>query len=319
MEAWGSEAAVEAREVAFSYGARRALAGVSFTVGRGEVFGFLGPNGGGKSTLFKVLATLLPLQAGTVSVLGRDLAAEPRAVRRRLGVLFQSPGLDLELTCRENLLHHGHLYGLRGGELARRLDQALVRFGLAGRRGEKVRTLSGGLRRRLEIAKALLHGPELLLLDEPSTGLDPGARRELGSILEELSGEGVTVLLTTHFIEEGDRCHRLALLDGGRIVARGAPEELKREIGGDVVTLTSRQPEALAGELARRFGVEARPVPGEAGAVRFSAQGAHRRVAEIAAALQGRFESVTVARPSLEDVFLRHTGHSLWRGEETVG
>jgi ABC-2 type transport system ATP-binding protein len=317
--AGSTEPAVEARGVEFSYprrrgaGRRQALAGIGFQVGGGEIFGFLGPNGGGKTTLFRILATLARPEAGSLRVFGFDLGTQAREVRRRLGVVFQNPGLDLQLTVRENLLHQGRLYSLGGRDLAGRIGAALERFGLADRRDQRALELSGGLRRRVEIAKALLHGPRLLLLDEPSTGLDPGARRDLWDTLEALRREGVTVLLTTHFMEEGDRCDRLALLDRGTIVAEGAPAALKEEIGGDVVTLAGPEPEGLARDLADRF-------PGVAPAVRDGAvlltrERAHEMVARLVEAFPGRIDSVTVARPTLEDVFLRRTGNRLYGGE----
>jgi ABC-2 type transport system ATP-binding protein len=314
-------AAVEAQALAFTYPARGkaaaaprpALAGIDFRVRPGEVFGFLGPNGGGKTTLFRILATLAAPGAGQVWVFGADLARQAAEVRRRLGVVFQSPGLDLQLTVRENLLHHGHLYGLRGSALAGRIDAALERFGLADRRDQRALELSGGLRRRAEIAKALLHGPRLLLLDEPSTGLDPGARRDLWATLEGLKADGVTVLLTTHFMEEGDRCDRLALLQDGALVAEGTPAALKEEIGGDVITLTGPEPERLAADLAARFPDLAFAV--RDGAVRLERERAHELVARLVEALPGRVAAVTVARPTLEDVFLRRTGRGLYGTE----
>jgi len=314
--------AVEARGVQFTYPGkarggvpREALAGIDFDVAAGEVFGFLGPNGGGKTTLFRILATLARPTAGSVRVFGHGLAAEARQIRRLLGVMFQSPGLDLQLTVRENLVHQGHLHGLSGKTLAGRIDAGLDRFGLTERSGQKTKELSGGLRRRVEIAKALLHAPRLLLLDEPSTGLDPGARRDLWETLEALRREGVTVLLTTHFMEEGDRCDRLALLDGGKIVAEGTPAALKGEVGGDVVTLTGPDPEGLARDVAARF-PELSPSLRD-GAVRLTRDRGHELVARLAEAFAGRFDSVTVARPSLEDVFLRQTGRRLF-GEDEV-
>jgi ABC-2 type transport system ATP-binding protein len=282
---------------------------VSFEVAPGEIFGFLGPNGGGKTTLFRILATLARPDRGEVRVFGADLMRAAAAVRRRLGVVFQSPSLDVQLTVAENLTHQGHLYGLKGKELAGRIGEALERFGLADRRAQRALELSGGLRRRAEIAKALLHRPSLLLLDEPSTGLDPLARRELWSTLEELRGGGVTVLLTTHFMEEGDRCDRLALIDRGTVVAEGTPGALKEEIGGDVITLAGPEPEALARDLAARWpelGAEVRD-----GAVRLERERAHEMVARLVEALPGRVQSVTVARPTLEDVFLHRTGRRL--------
>jgi ABC-2 type transport system ATP-binding protein len=309
--------AVAATGLEYSYRDRKALQGLGFAVAPGEIFAFLGPNGGGKTTLFRILATLARPERGTVSVFGRVVTDDAAAVRRLLGVVFQAPSLDLQLTVRENLLHHGWLYGLAGRELARRVDEQLERFGLAERAGERAAALSGGLRRRVEIAKALLHAPRLLLLDEPSSGLDPGARRDLWAVLERLRGEGVTVLLTTHHMEEADRCDRLALLDRGALVAEGAPAALKREIGGDVVTLAGEDPGSLARELAGRF-PELRPevVDGAGGAVvRLESERGHELVPRLAEAFPGRLQAVTVARPTLEDVFLQRTGHRLY-GEE---
>ncbi|HEY0557559.1 MAG TPA: ATP-binding cassette domain-containing protein, partial [Thermoanaerobaculia bacterium] len=253
-------------------------------------------------------------------VFGADLATQAREIRRRLGVVFQSPSLDLQLTVHENLRHQGHLHGLRGADLAARIAAGLDRFGLTDRAGQRAAELSGGLRRRAEIAKALLHAPRLLLLDEPSTGLDPGARRDLWETLEALRAQGVTVLLTTHFMEEGDRCDRLALLSRGSIVASGAPIDLKAEIGGDVVTLTattagdSEGLDRLAQDIAALH-PELVPQVRE-GTVRLESERGHELAARLAAELPGRIEAVTVARPTLEDVFLRRTGHRLYSAQD---
>ncbi len=295
---------------------RKALDGLSFQVAAGEIFGFLGPNGGGKTTLFRILATLARPQGGTVRVFGTDLASQAPAVRRRLGVVFQNPSLDIHLTVRENLVHQGHLYGLGGRDLAGRIDAALERFGLSDRGSQRALELSGGLRRRVEIAKALLHGPRLLLLDEPSTGLDPGARRDLWSTLEDLRREGVTVLLTTHFMEEGDRCDRLALIDRGILVGEGSPAAMKEEIGGDVITLSAPDLEALSRDLGTRFPDLAPEI--RDGAVRLERERGHELVARLIEALPGRVDSVTVARPTLEDVFLHRTGRRLYGIEEAA-
>jgi ABC-2 type transport system ATP-binding protein len=311
-------AAVEAQGVEYAYrtrkaGLRRALDGVSFEIPAGEIFGFLGPNGGGKTTLFRILSTLAKPQGGSVRVFGADLATQAAEVRRRLGVVFQNPSLDVQLTVRENLMHQGHLYGLSGRTLAERIGAALERFGLADRQAQRALELSGGLRRRVEIAKSLLHGPRLLLLDEPSTGLDPGARRDLWSTLESLRREGVTILLTTHFMEEGDRCDRLALIERGTLVGEGSPADLKQEIGGDVITLDGPDAEALARDLAARF-PDLDPQIRD-GAVRLERERGHELVARLIEAFPGRVDSVTVARPTLEDVFLHRTGRRLY-GEE---
>jgi ABC-2 type transport system ATP-binding protein len=305
-----SQIAVDARDVAFSYGDRRALAGVSFQIPEAQIFGFLGPNGGGKTTLFRILATLLSSQSGSIRVLGSDLAREASLIRLQIGVVFQEPSLDPHLTVLENLIHQGYFYGLRGQELRQRCEDLLTRFRLDDRRGDRVSTLSGGMKRRVEICKSLLHRPRLLLLDEPSSGLDPGARRDLWTVLDDLRAtQDVTVLLTTHFIEEGDRCDRLALVDSGRIVALGRPETLKQEIGGDVVVLSSAEAESLGEQLANRFGLEV-TVHGDV--VRFEHSRAHELVGDLIAFSAGRIQALTISKPTLEDVFLRRTGHGLW-------
>jgi len=319
-----SPAALVASGVGHAYGGRQALDEVSFRVGSGEIFGFLGPNGAGKSTLFRILSTQVrPLfrilstqvrpQRGAVEVFGLDLVTEQRAVRRQIGVVFQSPSTDVQLTVAENLRCQGRLYGLDRHTLAARATHYATALGVEDRLDDRVGTLSGGLRRRVEVAKALLHEPRLLLLDEPSSGLDPGARRDLWALLEQLVREaGVTVALTTHFIEEADRCDRLALLDGGRVVEEGAPEALRRQIGGDVVTLTTADPAALRDDLRAHFEIDSTV---HAETVRFERPQAHELIGRLAEAFPGRIAAVTVARPTLEDVFLVHTGHSLWEGE----
>ncbi len=292
-----SQIAVDARDVAFSYGDRRALAGVSFQIPEAQIFGFLGPNGGGKTTLFRILATLLSSQSGSIRVLGSDLAREASLIRLQIGVVFQEPSLDPHLTVLENLIHQGYFYGLRGQELRQRCEDLLTRFRLDDRRGDRVSTLSGGMKRRVEICKSLLHRPRLLLLDEPSSGLDPGARRDLWTVLDDLRAtQDVTVLLTTHFIEEGDRCDRLALVDSGKIVAMGRPETLKQEIGGDVVVLSSAEAESLGEQLANRFGLEV-TVHGDV--VRFEHSRAHEFVGDLIAFSAGRIQALTISKPTL--------------------
>lgn len=310
----GHEAAMAVSEISYRYGERVALDGLSFDVAEGEIYGLLGPNGGGKTTLFDLLSSLRPLQTGGVRVFGRDLGRDAIAVRRLIGVAFQSPSLDVHLRVRENLMHQGHLYGLHGERLAKRISALLERLELSDRAADKVDELSGGLQRRVEIAKALIHEPRLLLLDEPSTGLDPGIRRELWSLLEELrDAERVTVLLTTHFMEEGDRCDRVGLLDRGQLVAEGRPGELKKQLGGDVVRIGTARPTDVQRELKSAFGVSARVGPE---LVWFERQDAHQQVVSIVEALSGRIRSISVAQPTLEDVFLESTGHGFWEGEQ---
>lgn len=298
---------------------RRALDGVSFDIAPGTTFGFLGPNGSGKTTLLRLLATLLSPQRGTVRVAGRPLPAERAAVRRALGVVFQSPSLDLQLTVAENLRCQGRLYGLGGRKLTARIDALLDRFDLTERAPDRAEALSGGLRRRVEIAKALLHDPQLLLLDEPSTGLDVRARREMWEILERLRDGGMTAIVSTHFIDEAERLDRLLLLDSGRIVAHGSPRELTDQLGGSVVTVTPRQSGGgddevarnLAAEIARRVPELAAPPTVHRGRVRFEHEDAGALVAGLSDALGDRIDGIAVSRPTLEDVFLARTGHGL--------
>jgi ABC-2 type transport system ATP-binding protein len=299
--------AVEVENLVCRYGQRVALRGISFSVAPGEIFGLLGPNGGGKTTLFRVLATLFDPDEGSARVFGLDVTRESARIRQRIGVVFQNQSLDRRLTTAENLLHQGHLYGLRGGALRGRIAQVLERAGLADRRDQVVETLSGGLRRRVELAKALLHQPDLLLLDEPSTGVDPRARLDFWDYLQMLRRDsGVTILLTTHLLEEADKCDRLAVLDEGQIVGSGTPAALKKEIGGDVILLSSTDPDALVAALQSDFGIAAQIVDG---AVRFEHEQGARLVPRLMETLSQPIDSVTVSRPTLEDVFVHMTGH----------
>ena len=289
------------------YGDRVALNDVSFTVQRGEIFGLLGPNGGGKTTLFRILSTLLTPSAGTAQVCGGDVVTQRNAVRRRIGVVFQSPSLDKKLTVVENLRHHGHIFGLRGEPLRQRMDELMQRFNIADRANELTEKLSGGLRRRVEIARGLLHRPELLLLDEPSTGLDPRVRREVGDYLSELRDrEGVTVLVTTHIMEEAERCDRLALLDRGQLVALDQPAALKDRVGGDVISIRARDADQLREQIESRFAVKAGIVDR---VIRIERARGHEFVPALVEAFPGAIEAVSVGKPTLEDAFVHLTGH----------
>lgn len=301
------ERAASVRDLRVNYGRREALRGASFDVPAGALYGLLGPNGGGKTTLFRVLCTLVAPNGGTASVFGRDVAFAPADVRRLIGVVFQAPGLDKILTVRENLLLQGPFYGLRGAELAARIDEVLDRLSLRDRAETRTAELSGGLKRRVEIAKGLLHRPRLLLLDEPTTGLDPGARRDVWAYLAELRARfGVTCLVTTHLMEEAERCDRLAILHQGRVVAEGAPDDLRAEIGADVVVVETKDAADFAAKVAAKFGAASTVVDGR---VRIERAEAHRFVPELFDAFPREVASVVVGRPTLEDVFLLKTGH----------
>jgi ABC-2 type transport system ATP-binding protein len=303
-------AAIEISDLRHHYGDREALRGVTFRVDRGEIFALLGPNGGGKTTLFKILSTLMRAVSGEVRVLGHDLAREAAAVRPRLGVVFQNPGLDPKLTVGENLVHHGHLYGLGGAPLRERVRQVLGDLDLTERANDRVETLSGGLARRTELARGLLHTPELLLLDEPSTGLDPGARRDFSHQLRQLRDRaGVTVVLTTHYMEEAERADRVAVLHDGALVAIGTADELKRGVGGDVVVIEAEEPAALRDKVRAKFGLEAQIVDGT---LRVERARGHELVRDVVEAFPGEVRSVTFGRPTLEDVFVHVTGRRFW-------
>ena len=292
------------------YGQRLALAGVSFAVARGELFGLLGPNGSGKTTLFKLLSTLLRPSGGAAQVGGHDLASAPDAVRRQLGVVFQRPSVDGKLSVRENLLHHGHLYGLKGADLRQRIAAMSERLAIADRLSDRVDTLSGGLQRRVELAKGLLHEPRLLLLDEPSTGLDPAARREfLRTLLELRARDGVTVVLTTHQLEEAERCDRVGILHAGQLIAIGTPDALKAQVGGDVVTIQAVDPAALLPRIRAQLGVEMALVDG---ALRVERPRGHEFLAAVVEAFPAEVRAVTFGKPTLEDVFIHLTGERFW-------
>ena len=294
---------IKVENLSYAYGARQALAGVTFSVSQGEVFGFLGPNGSGKTTLFKILSTLIPVDQAAVNILGHELASESKSVRQYLGVVFQHPSLDLKLTVTENLRHHGHLYGLRGKTLKQRIQDALDQFELTDRAHECVETLSGGLQRRVELAKSTLHQPKLLLLDEPSTGLDPGARRSFREYLVSL--QETTVVLTTHILEDAEACDRVGILNEGKLVAIGTPDELKGQVSGDIVIVDSPAPEELEPRISQRFGYTPTSVEG---LLRIECHNGHEFVRNVVAAFPTEIRSVRVGKPTLEDVFIKLTG-----------
>jgi ABC-2 type transport system ATP-binding protein len=303
--------AIQASGLTYHYGRRKALDDLSLRIERGEIFAFLGPNGGGKTTLFRLLSTLIPLQDGQLEILSHDLRRDKTAVREAIGVVFQAPSLDRKLSVMENIHHQGHLYGLSGPTLAARATEMLERLALSDRASERVETLSGGLRRRVELAKGMIHHPRLLLLDEPSTGLDPGARSDLWSYLHTLLDEhGVTVVLTTHLLEEADKADRIGILHEGRLVALDTPDALRATVGGDSITIHSSDPARLAAAIGAEFGREPQILDG---CVRLEQAEGHRWIARLVEAFPGQIESVTLGKPTLEDVFIARTGHRFWQ------
>ena len=296
------------------YGDRVALNGVSLDVRPAEIFGLLGPNGSGKTTTFRILSTLMLPTSGRALIMGQDIAREPALVRRNIGVVFQAQSIDIKLSAEENLTLIGHIYGLRGAALKKRVGEMLSRVGLADRAKEKAETFSGGMQRRIELAKGLLHHPGVLLLDEPTTGLDPGARRDLWQYLQMLRDqEHVSVLVTTHLMEEAERCDRLAILSEGNLVALGTPTELKSEIGGDVIMLdAATDAPSLAEHIRTRFHVDTTVMGNQ---VRIEREGGHRFVPDVVEAFPGEIQAISVSKPALEDVFIHRTGHKFWSEE----
>lgn len=297
---------VDVRDLAFRYGDRKALDGVSFSLAKCRIMGLLGPNGSGKTTLFRILCTLLQPHGGHVRLAGLDLESDPAGVRRRMGVVFQSNSLDPELTVAENLTCQGRLYGLRGAGLKARIDELLGRFDLDGRRNSRVRTLSGGMRRRTELAKGLLHRPQILLLDEPTAGLDPQIRQDFWDHLTDLRDSSeITILFTTHLMEEAEVCDRVVILDQGRVVTEGSPVELKERIGGDVIVVHSQDPNGLKARMQGRF---QGPISVVNGAVRLEQRRGHEVIRDLMEEFSGEIQAVSLGKPTLEDVFIRETG-----------
>lgn len=308
-----TQPAVDITHLAHWYGEHQAISDLSLNVGVGEIFAILGPNGSGKTTLFRVLSTLIPIQQGQVRVLGYDLRREPGAIRAQLGVVFQAPSVDKKLTVMENVVFHGSLYGLAGRELRTRADEMTTRLGLADRKRDLVEKLSGGLRRRVELAKGMLHRPQLLLLDEPSTGLDPGARSDLWQYLKQVRDEtGVTIVLTTHLLEEAQDADRIAIMHRGQLAALDTPAALQSAVGGDAITIRTGAPDFLAGEIDQRFGVPAKVVDGS---VRLELPNGHEWIPKLVEAFPDRIESINLGKPTLEDVFIHFTGHRFWTND----
>ncbi|MBX5466942.1 MAG: ATP-binding cassette domain-containing protein [Firmicutes bacterium] len=297
------------------FGEIEAVRGVSFTVGAREVFGFLGPNGAGKTTTIKMLATLLEPTSGRLQIEGLDVVRQRQEVRRIIGLVFQDPTLDDRLTAWENLLFHGMLYGLSQAEIRRRAEPLLEMVGLAERQNSLVRTFSGGMKRRLELVRGLIHTPKVLFLDEPTVGLDPQTRSQLWQHIRELSRHhDTTVFVTTHYMDEAEHCDRTAIMDHGQIVALDTPEHLKQVIGSEEIRLTVR-----ASALSERSRWEAELGQSFSGAgteLLFKTRNAGADVARIVQAVGPAIERIEIKRPTLEDVFLHLTGREI--REETV-
>lgn len=298
---------IKVDNISFSYGEKRALDGVSFDIEKGELFCVVGPNGGGKSTTFKILSTLLTPSSGTVEFWGEKANQNLDKVRSQLGVVFQSPALDKKLTVEENLFYHGKLYGLSGKSLREKTKKLLERFSLSDRAKEKTEKLSGGLKRRVEIAKSLLTEPRLLILDEPTTGLDPVARREMWEYLNALRKEtGLTVVFTTHLMDEAESSQKTLFLDKGKVLVAGTPSELKSRLGGDVIALRTSEPVRLQSEIETKFSVKVKRVDEE---LRIEKENGAQFIPSLVESFPHQILSVTLGKPTLEDLFIHLTGH----------
>jgi ABC-2 type transport system ATP-binding protein len=309
--------AVSVRRLVKTYKDLVAVNGVSFDVAPGETFGFLGPNGAGKSTTISMLCTLVSPTSGRAVVAGHDVVAERSQVRRNIGLVFQDVTLDTYLTAEENLRLHAELYGVPRADVAPRMEQVLGMVGLWERRASPVKTFSGGMKRRLEIARGLLHSPRVLFLDEPTVGLDPQTRASIWGYINELKRrEAITIFLTTHYMDEAEFCDRIAIMNGGSIVVLDTPEALKAAVGKDRVSISTDDDAAAIVALAARFGVDAARREGQ---VMFSVASGEQFVPRLFAELGVPIRSVSVARPSLDDVFMAHTGTTIRDAEASAG
>jgi ABC-2 type transport system ATP-binding protein len=303
------ENAVDVRELSFQYGQHRALNELCLTIGSRQIFALLGPNGSGKTTLFRILSTLEKFQQGSVTIFGTDLAKQPTAIRRMLGIVFQSASIDRKLTVLENIRCQAALYGLSGKTLQSRIDEVTQQLDLRDRLNDYAETLSGGLKRRVELAKGILHRPKLLLLDEPSTGLDPAARLDLWQVLRQLKEtDQVSVVLTTHLLEEADKADCIAIMDTGKVVANGPPAQLRTELGSQVLSVRSSDHAAVVRWLAEQQ-VSATDHQQQ---VRVSGEDVAKLIAPLTQQFGSQIQSLTLSQPSLEDVFIAKTGHQFW-------
>ncbi|MEV0383732.1 ATP-binding cassette domain-containing protein [Nonomuraea sp. NPDC050643] len=313
----GTEAAVAVRGLKKTYGKVEAVKGVDFEVRPGEVFGFLGPNGAGKTTTISMLCTLVNPTGGSAEVAGHDVVKERDEVRRNIGLVFQDPTLDGYLSAEQNLRFHAELYGVPKGVVGDRIRQVMEMVALWDRKDAKVMTFSGGMKRRLEIARGLLHSPRVLFLDEPTVGLDPQTRSAIWGYINQLRlMEDITIFMTTHYMDEAEYCDRIAIIDHGEVVVIDSPEALKASVGKDRVQIQTPDDDEAIKALRERFGLEAAV---HEGAVTFAVASGEEFVPKLFAELGMPIKSVSVSRPSLDDVFMSYTGSTIRDAEAGDG
>jgi ABC-2 type transport system ATP-binding protein len=308
------EAVIEVENLVKEFNGITAVKGVSFSIAEGELFGFLGPNGAGKTTTINMLCTLLRPTSGRAVLNGYDVVKESDGVRQSIGLVFQDPSLDERLTARENLEFHAMIYDVKKEDRNRRIDEVLNLMELKKRENDEVRTFSGGMKRRLEIARGLLHYPKVLFLDEPTLGLDPQTRNHIWTYIRQLKKkESITIFLTTHYMGEAGNCSRIAIIDNGEIIALDSPENLKKQVGGDVITLRTADNKRAIDDL-EKLGISAQE---EQDGLHFEVENGEQFIPSFITSFKVPIEAISLRRPTLEDVFLKLTGHAI--REETVG
>lgn len=300
---------IEVQNLSKDYGQLKAVDGISFEVEKGEIFGFLGPNGAGKSTTISMLCTILKPSSGKATLNGFDVVDEQDSVRRSIGIVFQDPSLDERLTALENLQFHAMIYGVPRGERMERIDRVLEMVELNERKKEIVRTFSGGMKRRLEIARGLLHYPKVLFLDEPTIGLDPQTRNHIWNYIHQLRDEyQITIFLTTHYMDEAENCGRIGIIDYGKIVAMDTPANLKQQIGGDIINISCQDNVGAAAELKSLYGIDATAADND---VRFEVASGETFIPKLIAEFPMKIDSIGLRHPTLDDVFLKKTGRAM--------
>jgi ABC-2 type transport system ATP-binding protein len=294
----------------------KAVDGVSFSVEKGEIFGFLGPNGAGKTTTISMLCTLLKPTSGSATINGFDILKDPHNVRRSIGLIFQDPSLDDRLTAEENLDFHGMIYDIPKDVRKERKEELLKMVELWDRKKDLVKTYSGGMKRRLEIARGLLHRPRLLFLDEPTLGLDPQTRNHIWTYIHKLRNEqGITIFMTTHYMDEAENCDRIGIIDYGKIVAINTPDNLKRMVGGDIITLKTTDDEKAEQEIGERYKIQVRR---DEKGIHLEIENSEEFIPEFISSFSTRINSINLRRPTLDDVFMKLTGHEIRKEEASA-